>query len=181
MLATTHEETPGSAVSGGTGSLREVEKRRFAERLIAVMEQRGLSIAETARRVRQHLHDGEGFTDTNLVHYRQGRSMPRPRYLEALSRALDVEPTELTTFDQTAGTAPGVRVRRPRRRRSRQALSAAAPEDRQAVPSPTAAMLGHGSVVIEDFGDEVHLKIDQRLPWTVALHILQVIKGSRGE
>ena len=66
------------------------------------MNQRGLSIAETARQMRQHLA-GEGFTATNLTHYRQGRSVPRPKYLEALSRVLEVDPSALTPEGTNTG------------------------------------------------------------------------------
>ena len=67
------------------------------------MNQRGLSIAETARQMRQHLPAGEGFTATNLTHYRQGRSVPRPKYLEALSRVLEVDPSALTPEGTNTG------------------------------------------------------------------------------
>ena len=62
----------------------------FARRLKAAMQERGLTANETARRVREALGEGAKFTPANISHYRQGRSLPRPRYLAALSRALGV-------------------------------------------------------------------------------------------
>jgi hypothetical protein len=35
------------------------------------------------------------------------------------------------------------------------------------------------AVVIADYGDEVHIRIDQRLPWSVGLRILQALKAHR--
>jgi hypothetical protein len=34
-----------------------------------------------------------------------------------------------------------------------------------------------GTLHIEDFGDEVHLSFDQRVPWRVALKILRLLKA----
>ena len=34
-----------------------------------------------------------------------------------------------------------------------------------------------GMLRIEDFGDEVHLSFEQRLPWAVALEILRILKA----
>ena len=69
----------------------------FARRLKAAMDERGWTANETARRVREELGEGAKFTPANISHYRQGRSLPRPRYLEALSRALGVDKGELLT------------------------------------------------------------------------------------
>ena len=33
-----------------------------------------------------------------------------------------------------------------------------------------------GTLRIQDFGDEVHLSFEQRLPWEVALEILRILK-----
>jgi transcriptional regulator with XRE-family HTH domain len=140
-------------------------KAKFAERLRATMQHQGLTIAETARRVRQHLPNGEGFDDTNLIHYRQGRSVPRPAHLEALSRALGVSASDLL------GTEAGAR----------------AVDTRQRTPATSVPLRPHHEVaeagrpspviqVMEDYGENVLLRFEQLVPWPVALRILQLLK-----
>ena len=156
---------------------KDATKRLFAKRLIAIMNQRGLSIAETARQMRQHLPAGEGFTATNLTHYRQGRSVPRPKYLEALSRVLEVDPSALTP----EGTNTGGQSRASAESRSgglqaKARKADARIQDSQKTESTTSPA---DAVVIADYGDEVHIRIDQRLPWSVGLRILQALKAHR--
>jgi hypothetical protein len=67
----------------------------FAERLRAAIARKGWSISETARRAAAHLGSGTKFGDGHVWQYVHGRSVPRTRYLDALSRALDLEPHEL--------------------------------------------------------------------------------------
>ena len=43
---------------------------------------------------------------------------------------------------------------------------------------PTPLQPGQGTLRIQDFGDEVHLWVEQRVPWTVALQVLKVLKAS---
>ena len=47
------------------------------------MAERGLTVAELADRVRQHLSEGENFATSNLSHYHHGRSVPRDGHLKA--------------------------------------------------------------------------------------------------
>src|SRR5215212_10923621 len=67
----------------------------FQDRLRALMDERGLSIAETARRASEHLPDGEELSRAALRHYLRGRSLPRMRSLDALALGLGVEKSEL--------------------------------------------------------------------------------------
>ena len=46
----------------------------------------------------------------------------------------------------------------------------------QAKPSEREKRAVHGTVRIQDLGDEVHLWIEQRVPWPVALKILEALK-----
>src|SRR5215212_9516698 len=67
----------------------------FQDRLRALMDERQLSIAETARRASEHLPEGEGLSRAALRHYLRGRSLPRMRYLDALALGFGVERSEL--------------------------------------------------------------------------------------
>jgi hypothetical protein len=47
-------------------------------------------------------------------------------------------------------------------------------------PTQEGKSASQGDVVhIEDFGDEVRLSIDQRVPWRVALEIVRLLKVER--
>jgi transcriptional regulator with XRE-family HTH domain len=70
-------------------------KAAFAQRLRAALDERGLTVAETTRRMRTHLPKGESISVVGMLHYLSGRSMPRLRYLDALSLALRVDKSEL--------------------------------------------------------------------------------------
>ena len=130
----------------------------FAHRLKAAMDERGWTANETARRVREALGEGAKFTPANISHYRQGRSLPRPRYLEALSRALGVNKGELLT----------------------EASPARAGDSQQHTPPSSAPIElpdGSPSFHIEDRGGNAWLQINQQLPWPMAIKILEVLKG----
>lgn len=95
-------------------------KKAFAKRLNALIGERALTPRTIADRMQQEL-DGEKFNVVNLSHYRAGRSLPRPRYLQALSRAVGVPtddllmaeseaPTEATTDRTVKADRPAVRI-----------------------------------------------------------------------
>ncbi|HEY8382521.1 MAG TPA: helix-turn-helix transcriptional regulator [Microvirga sp.] len=127
------------------------EGETFAELLAAAIEQKGWSQAETAREVTRHLPEGEHFSPVNLHHYLQGRSLPRAKYREALAKALDLD-------------APPRIVRARRRRRA----SPAAEE-----PNPT--------IRLQDMQDgQARLQLDQVVPWTVALRVLEILQQEVG-
>lgn len=129
--------------------------RAFAQRMRSLMEEQGLSVAELTKRMEQQL-PGEKFNPVNLSHYKAGRSMPRPRYLSALSRAFGVEPKELLP--------PG--------------------ESQEASESENAGG-GHNAgpaVRIEDLSDgQAWLQINQKLPWPLVLRILDALKGEQDD
>jgi transcriptional regulator with XRE-family HTH domain len=127
--------------------------RAFAQRMRSLMEEQGLSVAELTKRMEQEL-PGEKFNPVNLSHYKAGRSMPRPRYLSALSRAFGVEPKELIP--------PG--------------------ESPDAGESENAGGRQHAApaVRIEDLSDgQAWLQINQKLPWPLVLRILDALKGEQ--
>jgi transcriptional regulator with XRE-family HTH domain len=131
-------------------------KKAFSERLRAAMDRQGLSVNELARRVQDEL-PGEEFNAVNLSHYRAGRSLPRPRYLSALSKAVGISATDLISPDD---------IRTP--------LEPAAIEDEAADQAP--------AFHIKDLADgQAWLQINQRLPWPLALRILQALKGEKFE
>ena len=104
------------------------------------------------------LGEGAKFTPANISHYRQGRSLPRPRYLEALSRALGVNKGEPLT----------------------EASPARAGDSQQHTPTSSAPIQlpdGSPSFHIEDRGGNAWLQINQQLPWPTAIKILEVLKG----
>jgi transcriptional regulator with XRE-family HTH domain len=148
-------------MAGSSGSQRQGSSRRrldskaFARRLRAIMEERGLTAGETARRMREHLGGDTKFTPANISHYRLGRSLPRPRYLDALSAVLGIDKEEL--------------------------LSSAHPYPEREPSSDGPSRDGHEappSLNIVDRGGSVWLQINQQLPWPVAIQILNALKGA---
>ncbi len=73
-----------------------------------LMDERGLSIAATARHASEHLPEGDVLSQATLRHYLRGRSLPRMRYLDALAQGLGVKRSELigplADADQATGT-----------------------------------------------------------------------------
>ncbi len=122
------------------------------------MEERGWGLTETARRVREHLGEGSKFTAANISHYRQGRSFPRARYLDALSSALGMDKNALVSGQPGFSGAE----------RLKPSSSSVA-----TIEAPGASPQFH----IEDRGGNAWLQINQQLPWPIAIKILQVLKG----
>ena|SRR5215212_11860495 len=113
----------------------------------------------------------------HVWHYVQGRALPRFRYLEALSLALDVRPDELMPVE-LAGEQD---------RRSPASARAVAPAiARKPGPSNDKATQGSsapatGMVHVRDYGDgSALLEISERLPWATALAVLQILKKNPG-
>lgn len=156
-------------------SPREESKAAFASRLCSLMDERGLTAAETVRRMREHLPEGESISHGSLSHYRRGRAIPRLRHLDALSMVLGIDKSELIA----AAYTPAGRTNAPQRtrRQEREArMDAAAGDIVSIVPTQAAQR-----IVIEDHGDEAYLKIDQRMSWDVALKILDALKRNKPE
>jgi transcriptional regulator with XRE-family HTH domain len=147
----------------------KLQKSQFAERLRAIMEHQGLTIAETARRVRQQLPNGEGFDDTNLIHYRQGRSLPRPGHLEALGRALGVSASDLLGTEMSAKLSGA-------KQRGTVARLRHSPQPENIEAKHAAPMIQ----AMEEYGENVLLRIEQFVPWPVAMRILQLLKDPHG-
>jgi transcriptional regulator with XRE-family HTH domain len=133
------------------------------------MAERGFTVTEVADRMRQHLPDGENFATSNLSHYRQGRSVPRDGHLRALASALGVALTELTSAPDDESAGP----------RGASKASSSLVDNPAGVASASRPSVPENSSVIriEDFGSEMRLVIDQRVPWEKAIQILNVLKG----
>jgi transcriptional regulator with XRE-family HTH domain len=123
------------------------DHRTFAERLAESMRRKGWTQAHTAREVTRRLPEGQTFNPANLNHYLKGRSQPGPKYRLALATALDLEP-------EAEGFSGG--------QRGRPAVLGGQPQD---------------SIRIEDYGGEAHVYVNKRLPWPIALKILDLLQG----
>ena len=77
----------------------------FGERLRTLMEERGLSAEETARRIRERLPK-ERLSSSDVEEFRQGRALPHLRHLDALSLALGIVPQDLLGRATDSDTAP---------------------------------------------------------------------------
>jgi transcriptional regulator with XRE-family HTH domain len=158
----------------------DVTKQQFSTRLRKIMDEKGLSSNEIADRMREHLSEGESFATSNLSHYRQGRSVPRPKYLAALSAALGVNASDLLPGGVQGLTEDGVPSKpvAPRSRRGGGARRRGAASVPAAPRTELAAEVDHGASMIfmEDKGNMVHLKFDQLVSWDVALTILNALK-----
>jgi len=132
------------------------------------MQDRGLSVMETARRVREHLPEGESISQASISHYRTGRAMPRLRYLDALSLALGVPKSELMNPAKQSEAA-----------RSTASAAPAAPVAERWPHAERAAP--EGCVQFVDLGDRMRLRVDQVLPWSTGLQILEILRGSASE
>lgn len=135
-------------------------KADFADRLRTAMERKGWSMSETARRASMYLAEHEKFGRAHVWQYVQGKSLPRVKYLEALSSALQVGMDELVPADMLPVYS------------GEQAPSARAAEQ----PRESRGEFVH----VRDYGDgSALLEIHQRVSWETALSVLQTLKTSR--
>ena len=112
------------------------------------------------------LNDGDKFGRAHVWHYVQGKALPRTKYLEALSQALDVRPDELMPAEIGADhPEPGAR------------------EEQLVVAPPAAAREGEndsadGMVHVRDYGDGTALlEVSQRVSWETAITVLRMLKA----
>jgi len=69
-------------------------RAEFARRLSAYLDERGWNQSELSRRASERLQDGEVSRD-NISSYVRGKSLPGPRFLGAICRALGVKAEDL--------------------------------------------------------------------------------------
>jgi transcriptional regulator with XRE-family HTH domain len=138
-------------------------KADFADRLKAAIERKGWTMSQTARRTSAYLDESEKFGRAHVWHYVQGRSLPKSRYLEAMSRALDVEPSELLPGE--AGEAIQAR-----------------PAGESAAAEAPVSLQKESVLHVRDYGDGTALlEISERVPWATAIAVLQLLKNGPGE
>ena len=129
-----------------------IDKDAFAERLWSAIKRSGLTYKETARRAQEHLPPGARISDVSVWSYAKGRSLPRRMtHVEALGKVLGMETRELLGAEDQALSREGLD----------QAEAAFPPE-----------------VHVEDLGGGYALvRINQQMPWPVALEVLRLVKG----
>lgn len=127
----------------------------FSQRLRTLLSEKKLSAADLARLLQAKI---PGFGAGNVSHYLCDRSFPRPPILKAISEILDAD---LSDFgDKAYARLPG--------RRGRTADGA-----------PLQSELKVSALQLTDAGDgNALLQINQKLPWPVALKIIQAIRGT---
>jgi hypothetical protein len=97
--------------------------------------------------------------------------VPRKGHLEALSRALGVDTTELASALDVGRVVEDGKVRAD--------TPAADVPTGPAAQSRSPASEATPVIQVEDFGAEMHIVVDQRMPWEQALQILQALKAHR--
>lgn len=138
--------------------------RGFAKRLQKLMDDKGWNQSVLARRAAIHMPNGK--LDRQLIHnYLGGTTVPQHERLEAIAKALGVEPGDLVTAEDL----PGMEARHAARIRAEAKAPRAASN---VVPmAPTVS-----TVNVNEGGESVHLKIDRQVPFDVALEIMALLK-----
>lgn len=95
------------------GAPKDAVNAEFARRLQQALVARGWSQSDLARRVRDHMPEGDGRVGRdNISRYIRGVSLPRPTHLAALCRALGMRPEELLPAEgRPTGGVIGMEVR----------------------------------------------------------------------
>jgi len=129
-----------------------VDRAAFAKRLQAAIDRNGLTYEEIARRAREHLPASERLSGVSVWQYAKAKSFPRRMsYIEALGKALGVEPDELL-IEREDGA------------------------DNEVVPT-TPPRNTH--VRLTDLGDgRAALYVNAPVPWPIALKVLEVLKSA---
>ena len=152
--------TDSSSSEGERNDILAGVRSEFAARLRAAIERKGWTATEAARRVSHLLGEKDKFSRAHLWQYLNGKSLPRTRYLRALSRALDVRPEDLIP--------PTSRAIRAARARDLRELAVADPL--RAEPA--------GIVHVRDYGDGTALvQVSERVPWETALAVMKLLKS----
>jgi transcriptional regulator with XRE-family HTH domain len=158
-------------------TLNDWRRKKLSERLRALMDEKGLSVARAARMVQERLPDGS-FNSANISHYRAGRSLPRPDVLRALSAVLDVDPEDLapTKANGQADSIMTVAILDPEHGHGAEDAAHNGPSSAGAVSARSLASVPEFHIT-ELPGGEALLQINQRLPWPTVIRILQALKG----
>lgn len=76
-------------------SERDLVKAEFAKRLAKHMSDRSWNQSDLARAAERYLPKGETFRRDSISTYLNQYAMPRPKHLNAIAKALNVEPADL--------------------------------------------------------------------------------------
>ena len=119
------------------------------------MQQKEITVRDLAAKMQAELCD-EKFNVVNLSHYRAGRSLPRARYLTAISRAIGVPVNVLVM--------PEIEI------------------EKVDNSSAATAVVAPPQFRIEDLHDgHAFLQINERLPWHKVIQVLAALKGLSSE
>jgi transcriptional regulator with XRE-family HTH domain len=133
-------------------------KAGFAKRLRRALDEKGWTAVQAAREA-QRLVPDRTIKSAHLSHWLNGRVIPSPVYLKALSSALEVSPEELLGEENSKAAPSG-------------STNGAA----QQTPPP--ARSSSGSVEVKDLYDgNAWMEIRQEVPWHLALEILKLLKS----
>jgi transcriptional regulator with XRE-family HTH domain len=142
-------------------------KADFADRLRTAIERKGWTMSETARRASHYLNEGDKFGRAHVWHYVQGKALPRMKYLEALSLALEMRPDELMPGEAGIEAAEHVM-------RENAGGATATRASREAAAGESA----DGMVHVRDYGDGTALlEVSQRVSWETAIAVLRMLKA----
>ena len=146
-----------------------IQKKIFSERLWLAIKRQGLTYEQTARRAREHLPPGAKLSSVTVWSYAKGRSTPRRlSYVEALGKALGVDPDELMGEPPKTSAPPAEAEERAPE--AAEAEMPRRPQEDEQLPAIHVADLGDG---------QAYLHIQEVVPWPVALEILQRLKGDQ--
>jgi transcriptional regulator with XRE-family HTH domain len=133
-------------------------KAGFAKRLRGALEEKGWTAGQAAREA-QRLVPDRTIGSAHLSHWLNGRVIPSPVYLQALSHALEVSPEELLG-EENSKSAP------------------AASTNGAARHTPLPAHRSSGLVEVRDLDDgNAWMEIRQGVPWPLAIEILKLLKS----
>jgi transcriptional regulator with XRE-family HTH domain len=132
-------------------------KAGFAKRLRRALDEKGWTAVQAAREA-QRLVPDRTIKSAHLSHWLNGRVIPSPVYLQALSHALEVSPEELLGEESSKGAR-------------------AASTNGDARPTPLPAHRSSGLVEVKDQDGNAWIEIRQEVPWPLALEILKLLKS----
>ncbi len=169
------DRSPHLAARGGrraSPAIVWIDGEAFAGRLRGAMLASRWSYRETARRARKFLPNGATISDASVWSYAKGRTLPRRMaHVKALARVLGFSIRGILEPVGPA-VAPGSDER---------AAAQESAEERDPDAAPGAPM-GVESLHVVDAGDgRAIITIRQRLPWQLAIEILDLVKGVQPE
>lgn len=148
------------------GEMAATPAEQFSRRVRELMLKKGWTQSELARRASVHMPSG-GIDRQLISAYLRGKHLPHQGRLEAVAKALEVDPFDLVRSPMVAwmgsGVAPGGAIGN-------------APRLPRAGPVQAAAREG-GDMSFEEMGGEARLRIDKMVPIPLALQIMGLLSA----